>query len=84
MTALEKKAHVGLFRFLICVAAVMFLTAWTLDYWQAWLFLAVFFGSSFAIISYLAKYDPKLLERRMTAALAPRRREARRSSNCSR
>jgi protein-S-isoprenylcysteine O-methyltransferase Ste14 len=67
MTALEKKAYVGLFRFLICVAAVMFLAAWTLDYWQAWLFLAVFFGSSFAIISYLAKYDPKLLERRMTA-----------------
>jgi protein-S-isoprenylcysteine O-methyltransferase Ste14 len=67
MTALEKKAYVGLLRFFVCVAALMFVAAWTLDYWQAWLFLAVFFGSSFAIIHYLAQHDPKLLERRVTA-----------------
>jgi len=30
----------------IGVAAAMFVAAWTLDYWQAWLFLAVFFGMS--------------------------------------
>jgi protein-S-isoprenylcysteine O-methyltransferase Ste14 len=67
MTALEKKAYIELFSFLICVAAVLFLTSGTLDYWQAWRFLALFFGSSCAIISFLARYDPKLLERRMTA-----------------
>jgi protein-S-isoprenylcysteine O-methyltransferase Ste14 len=38
-----------------------------LDYWQAWLFLLVFFGSSFALIRHFARYDPQLLERRMTA-----------------
>jgi protein-S-isoprenylcysteine O-methyltransferase Ste14 len=67
MTALEKQAYAQLLRFMIGVAAAMFVAAWTLDYWQAWLFLAVFFGSSFAIIGFLARHDPKLLERRMNA-----------------
>src|SRR5258708_35182232 len=67
MTALEKQAYAQLLRFMIGVAAAIFVAAWTLSYWQAWLFLAVFFGSSFAIIGYLARHDPKLLERRMNA-----------------
>jgi protein-S-isoprenylcysteine O-methyltransferase Ste14 len=67
MTALEKNAHDRLLRFMICVAAVLFVAAWTIDYWQAWAFLLVFFGSSFAITAYLAKHDPGLLERRMVA-----------------
>ncbi len=67
MTPLEKQAYTQLLRFMIGLAAAIFVTAWTLEYWQAWLFLAVFFGSSFAIIAYLARHDPKLLERRMNA-----------------
>jgi protein-S-isoprenylcysteine O-methyltransferase Ste14 len=69
MTGLEKKAYVGLLRFLIILGGLLFVPAWTLEYWQAWLFLAVFFGSSFAITGYLAKHDPNLLERRMKAGL---------------
>jgi protein-S-isoprenylcysteine O-methyltransferase Ste14 len=64
---LTKKVFNRLLRFFISLAALLFLTAWTLDYWQAWLFLAVFCGSSFAITLYLAQHDPKLLERRMKA-----------------
>jgi len=67
MTPLEKQADAQLLLFMIGLAAAMLVTAWTLEYWQAWLFLAVFFGSSFAIIGYLARHDPKLLERRMNA-----------------
>jgi protein-S-isoprenylcysteine O-methyltransferase Ste14 len=67
MTALEKRAYAQLLCFMIGLAAAIFVTAWSLEYWQAWLFLAVFFGSSLAIISYLARHDPKLLERRMNA-----------------
>jgi protein-S-isoprenylcysteine O-methyltransferase Ste14 len=49
------------------MAAMIFLSTWTLDYWQAWIFLAVFFAPAFAITFYLMKNDPKLLERRTTA-----------------
>jgi protein-S-isoprenylcysteine O-methyltransferase Ste14 len=49
------------------MAALLFLPAWTLDYWQAWVFLAVFGASALAITLYLMKKDPKLLERRVHA-----------------
>jgi protein-S-isoprenylcysteine O-methyltransferase Ste14 len=65
MEDLNKKALGGLLKFLITLAGLVFLAAWTLDYWQAWVFLAVFSGSALAITLYLMKNDPKLLERRM-------------------
>jgi hypothetical protein len=49
----------------LALAALLFVPAGTLDYWQAWLFMAVFVCTSGAITSYLAIHDPKLLERRM-------------------
>jgi protein-S-isoprenylcysteine O-methyltransferase Ste14 len=47
------------------MAALLFLPAGTVNYWQAWLFMAVFAGASTATTVYLAIYDPKLLERRL-------------------
>ena len=47
------------------LAALVFIPAWTLAYWQAWLFIAVFVCASGALTVYLAIHDPKLLERRM-------------------
>jgi protein-S-isoprenylcysteine O-methyltransferase Ste14 len=41
--------------------------AGTLDYWQAWVYLAVFAASSALITAYLWMRDPKLLERRVNA-----------------
>jgi protein-S-isoprenylcysteine O-methyltransferase Ste14 len=67
MKNLNLKAFAGLFALFAVVSTALFVSAWTLDYWQAWLFLGVFFGSSFAITVYLMKKDPKLLERRVTA-----------------
>lgn len=61
------KAFAGFFVLLIVMAAALFLSAWTFDYWQAWTFLVIFFGSAFAITVYLMKKDPELLERRVTA-----------------
>jgi len=46
------------------MAARLFIPAWTLDYRQAWTFLAVYFASSLAITFYLMKKDPALLQRR--------------------
>lgn len=52
------------------MAALLFIPAWTLDYWQAWTFLAVYFGWSLAITLYLMAADPKLLQRRMSGGPA--------------
>lgn len=50
---------------LVVMGAVLFVSAWTFNYWQAWVFLSVFGLSSLAVTVYLMKNDPKLLERRM-------------------
>jgi protein-S-isoprenylcysteine O-methyltransferase Ste14 len=67
MKSLNLKAFTELFALLSVMAAALFVPAWTLNYWQAWVFLVAFFGSSFAITIYLMRKDPKLLERRVTA-----------------
>ena len=67
MKDLNKKAFSGLLGFLLVMAALLFLPAGTLDYWQAWALLAVFGASALAITLYLMKKDPKLLERRVYA-----------------
>src|SRR6202167_3368418 len=64
---LKKRASGGLLFVLLVMAALLFLPAWTLSYWQAWAFLAVFGVSAIAITVYLTKKDPKLLERRVYA-----------------
>ncbi|SFI03423.1 Protein-S-isoprenylcysteine O-methyltransferase Ste14 [Collimonas sp. OK307] len=51
----------------IVMALLLFVPAGTIDYWQGWLFMAVFVGATTAITVYLAIKDPKLLERRMSA-----------------
>ena len=65
--AIKPKAIGGLMGLFVAMAALLFLPAWTLDYWQGWAFLAVFFWSAFAITVYLMEKDPELLERRVYA-----------------
>jgi protein-S-isoprenylcysteine O-methyltransferase Ste14 len=67
MNVLKLKAFGGLLFLLVVMAALLFISAWTLDYWQAWAFLAVFFFAALAITVYLIKKDPKLLGRRVHA-----------------
>jgi len=67
MNELNQRAYIGLLSFLIILALLLFLPAWTLAYWQAWIFLTVFSASTLAITTYLMKNDPKLLEQRMHA-----------------
>ena len=59
------KAVGGLLYIFVAISALIFLSAWTLNYWQAWTFLAVFMISISAIFLYLAKYDSRLLARRV-------------------
>jgi protein-S-isoprenylcysteine O-methyltransferase Ste14 len=44
---------------------LLFVPAGTAQYWQAWIYLAVFFGASLLITLYLMKKDPALLRRRL-------------------
>ncbi len=67
MNDLNRKAFTGLMNLIVVLALLLFLPAWTIDYWQAWIFLAVFSVSVLAITIYLMKEDPKLLERRVNA-----------------
>jgi len=70
MNALNKKAFGGLLKLVIILAMLLFLPAWTIYYWQAWVFLSVFSISALLITIYLAKKDPKLLERRVNGGPA--------------
>jgi protein-S-isoprenylcysteine O-methyltransferase Ste14 len=47
------------------MGAFIFVPAGTLDYWQAWLFLACYFAASVVVSLWLMRNDPALLERRM-------------------
>ena len=64
--ALLRKAWPQQVIFLLFMAALLFAPAGTPDYWQAWLFLAVFAVCTVATGIYFVKRDPALVERRMT------------------
>jgi protein-S-isoprenylcysteine O-methyltransferase Ste14 len=65
MLSLHQKAFGGLAVLFLVMASLLFAAAGTLRYWQAWVFLAIYFGSSLAITLYLIEKDPALLARRM-------------------
>jgi protein-S-isoprenylcysteine O-methyltransferase Ste14 len=67
MSGLARRALASVLRFVIFLAAMLLLAAWTFAYWQLWLFLAVLSAGLFAITLYLIRHDPVLLERRMHA-----------------
>ena len=50
---------------LAVLLACLFIPAGTLNYWQAWVFVAVFGGSAQALGIYFLIHDRKLVERRM-------------------
>jgi protein-S-isoprenylcysteine O-methyltransferase Ste14 len=69
MSELNWKAFGGLLNLLVCVGLAIFLPAWTLKYWQGWVFLGAFFLPVLAITLYLMKKDPSLLEKRVHAGV---------------
>jgi protein-S-isoprenylcysteine O-methyltransferase Ste14 len=69
MNQLNIKAFAGMLQLAIVLGLTIFLPAWTLDYWQAWILVAIFFACTLAVTLYLMKNDPKLLERRVKAGV---------------
>lgn len=67
MHTLADKAFQGLGGLLAAMAVILFGLPWTLDFWQAWLFLGIYGVTSAAITVRLLQKDPDLLRRRLRA-----------------
>jgi protein-S-isoprenylcysteine O-methyltransferase Ste14 len=67
MNNLARDAVLGLAQLITVLGILLFAPAWTLGYWQAWVYWFVFAASSALITAHLWKNDPKLLERRIIA-----------------
>jgi len=65
MDTLKVKAWLGLIFLAIAMGLLLFVPAGTTRYWQAWAYLAVFFGASLLTTLYLMKKDAALLKRRL-------------------
>ena len=67
MTDNARQALTGLLKSLVLMAAMLFLLAWSVRYVEGWIFLALLGTLSAAMILYLERHDPALLERRLKA-----------------
>src|SRR5262249_8968853 len=67
MSKLYVKAIKSAILGIIAFAALLFLPAGTINYWQAWAFLATFVFCTLIVTVCLARHDPTLLERRLRA-----------------
>ena len=65
MSNLGLKAGLGILSLALVMGLLLFGGAGTLDYWQAWTYMAVFFAAEVLLTLDLMKTDPALLERRM-------------------
>jgi protein-S-isoprenylcysteine O-methyltransferase Ste14 len=67
MNDLTKRTVVGLAKFQLFLALVIFLPAWSLRYWQGWLYWLIFGLACLVLGLYFARHDPALVARRMEA-----------------
>lgn len=76
MGDLAKKSFAGLVWVSAGFAALLFIPAGTLNYWQAWLYGAISGVAAVLITAYLLRYDPQLLARRLNAGAGAEREPA--------
>lgn len=63
--SIARRSVLYYFAALLLLGGMFFLPAGTLDYWQAWLYLAILFGLMAVLGTYLIRYEPAVLERRL-------------------
>jgi protein-S-isoprenylcysteine O-methyltransferase Ste14 len=66
MSKLYRRAVLSTIGGFVALFGVIFVPAWTLDYWQGWVFFATLGISTSIPTVYIAIHDPKLFERRVT------------------
>ena len=67
MNSLAGRTILGFTQLIVFLGVALFLPAWTLDFWQAWVYLLIFAGAAALITVYLWNHDKKLLESRVKA-----------------
>jgi len=67
MASVSARAWLGLAFLAVVMGLTIFLAAGTVRYWEAWIYLFLFFGLSAVITLDLIRRDPALLERRLKA-----------------
>jgi len=74
MRNLNAQAWLSLAALAVVMGLLLFVPAWTIHYWQAWVYLSIFMGASLLTTLYLMKKDPALLKRRMRGGPAAEKR----------
>ena len=65
MNSLIFRAALGTIVGYVFFFAIIFIPAWTLDYWQGWTFFVTLSLSTTLVTIYMARHDTKLLESRL-------------------
>jgi protein-S-isoprenylcysteine O-methyltransferase Ste14 len=65
VTELRKKALTGLARLQVVLALLLFLPAWSLRFWEAWVYWVLFGTCVSSITIYFLRRDPGLVESRL-------------------
>lgn len=76
-TSLNARAWLSLAGLAVIMGVLLFVAAGTVRYWQAWIYLLLFFGMSGVITLDLMRHDPALLERRMKGGPTAEQRQKR-------
>jgi protein-S-isoprenylcysteine O-methyltransferase Ste14 len=67
VNSLAGRTILGFTQLIVFLGVALFVPAWTLDFWQAWVYIFVFAGAAALITVYLWNHDRKLLESRVKA-----------------
>ena len=78
MSSLAAKALLSVFMLTFVMGVIIFGTAGTTQYWQAWVCLIIFTLTSLLTTIYLIRNDPELLKRRMRGGPAAEKRASQR------
>src|SRR5215510_5219833 len=62
---LSTRAWLALAALAVVMGLLLFVSAGTIHYWQAWVYLSIFMAASILTTLYLMRHDRALLERRM-------------------
>jgi protein-S-isoprenylcysteine O-methyltransferase Ste14 len=60
-----RKAAASLLRLPLMMGLMIFVPAWSVDFWEAWMYLGLFSTAVTGMTLYLLHYDPALIVRRM-------------------
>ncbi|ABN07856.1 Putative protein-S-isoprenylcysteine methyltransferase-like protein [Methanocorpusculum labreanum Z] len=64
-THLRRRTYLNAAGFFVFFWLILFVPAWTLDFWQGWIYWSIFLAAEVFIILYFLKKDPELIRSRL-------------------